>query len=79
MRTVTVKMSDEAFARLEGEARRLNLSKAALLRESLQRNLDNRPRSLADKMADLIGSVDGPADLSTNPDYMRDYGREGAR
>jgi hypothetical protein len=32
--------------------------------------------SVADLMRDVFGSIDGPPDLSTNPKYMEDFGRD---
>jgi hypothetical protein len=31
--------------------------------------------SLYERMKHLIGTIDGPGDLSTNPKYMEGYGR----
>jgi hypothetical protein len=35
-----------------------------------------RPGSFLDGVEDLIGSVEGPGDLSTNPEHMAGYGRD---
>jgi len=34
-----------------------------------------RPGSALELAGDLVGCVEGPGDLSTNPKYMEDYGR----
>ena len=34
-----------------------------------------RPGSFLDKYRDIIGSCEGPSDLSTNPKYMEGYGQ----
>ena len=34
-----------------------------------------RTGSILDRVEDLIGSVEGPRDLSTNPKYMEGFGR----
>ncbi len=34
-----------------------------------------RPGSFLDKYRDIIGSCEGPPDLSTNPKYMEGYGQ----
>jgi len=34
-----------------------------------------RPGSFLDGIEHLVGSVEGPEDLSTNPSRMRDFGR----
>lgn len=33
------------------------------------------PGTFLEGLEDLVGSVSGPADLSTNPEYMKDFGR----
>jgi hypothetical protein len=35
--------------------------------------------SCADLAADLVGCVNGPADLASNPSHMRGYGRRRGR
>lgn len=34
------------------------------------------PESVLDLTEDVCGSVDGPRDLSTNPEHMDDYGQD---
>lgn len=34
------------------------------------------PGSLLDRAKHLVGSVEGPGDLSTNPKYMEDFGKD---
>jgi hypothetical protein len=64
------------LARMEGTS-----AKEAVLR-LVDAALDERqpgeqePRgNFLDGIEDLVGSVDGPRDLSTNPRHMRDFGR----
>ncbi|MBM3277102.1 MAG: hypothetical protein FJY95_03350 [Candidatus Handelsmanbacteria bacterium] len=33
------------------------------------------PGTFMEGLEDLMGSVSGPVDLSTNPKYMKDFGR----
>ena len=76
MPTVTVKMSDVQFAALKREARVRRTSKAGLLREAfLHRHAKTPGESAYDLISDLVGSLDGPVDLATNPKYMRGYGQ----
>lgn len=76
MPTVTVKMSDVQFAALQRAARARRTSKAGLLREAFLHRHEKTPGDSAyDLISDLVGSVKGPADLATNPRYMRDYGQ----
>jgi hypothetical protein len=38
--------------------------------------MENKAKtSLADRMRDLINDVKAPEDLSTNPEYLKDYGK----
>lgn len=82
MKTMTVKLPDELAVRLEKRARRLGVSKSALLRGSLERDLggekgvvEEEP-SAYDLMKDGCGCVDsGVTDLATNPKHMERFGR----
>lgn len=76
MPTVTVKMSQVQFTALEREARARRTSKASLLRDAfLQRQTHAAGGSAFDLVSDLVGSVQGPVNLATNPKFMRGYGR----
>jgi len=37
--------------------------------------IEAEPGSFLDGIEHLVGSVEGPGDLSTNPKYMEDYGK----
>jgi predicted transcriptional regulator len=81
MKTMTVKLPDELAVRLEKRAKRLGVSKSALLRESLEREfrrnlvVEEEP-SAYDLMKDGFGCVkSGVGDLSTNPKHMEGFGR----
>lgn len=80
MVTITCKIPAELNEQLEAEASRKMLPKSALVREALERSL-KRPRREHQQMAfdqikDLCGIIkDGPADMSTNPRYMDDFGK----
>lgn len=76
MPTVTAKVSEEAFRKLEKESRRLKTSKSELIRKGLDQLLaTGKKESLTERMSDLLGSAEGPEDLSSNPKYLRDYGK----
>lgn len=82
MKTITVKLPDELALRLEMRARRLGVSKSALLRESLERDLAGKngaveeEPSAYDLMKDGFGCVSsGIGDLATNPRHMEGFGR----
>lgn len=79
MAIITCKIPDTLNARLEAEASRKLLSKSALVREALERSLGTpKPakQTAFKRMKHLCGIVeDGPRDLSTNPKYMKDFGK----
>ena len=80
MPTVTVKMSPQQFARLERIARQRQAPKAQILREAFESaHESSKPGTVYDAIADLIGSVEGPGDLSTNPKYLQGFGLDGPK
>lgn len=75
MPTMTLKLDEPLFRKLEAEAERRCTTKSAVLRQTLEQVLANRPAgSLLDQMEDLVGSEPGPSDLGTNPKHLRSYG-----
>jgi hypothetical protein len=78
-RTISVKLSRPLAARLFAAVRARRTSQSAILREALEKHLDSAPRETAGTVLelaqDLVGSVTGPADLSTNKKRLRGYGR----
>jgi hypothetical protein len=67
MKTLTVRLPATLLAQIESECRSRRLSKSDIVRERLMHASSARGRrfSSLDKIADLIGSVDGlPRDLS---------------
>jgi hypothetical protein len=79
MKVETLKLPRHLQARLLDRARRTGRSKSAVMREAIAAYLEDRvkPRrpSFADGARDLVGCVEGPSDLSTNPSYLDDLGR----
>ena len=79
MKVNTLKLPRHLQGRLEDCAQRSGQTKSAVLRLALTAYLDGRRgrggSSFADGARDLIGCVDGPRDLSTNPSYLDDLGR----
>lgn len=77
-RTITVKIPRPLAARLSAAVRRRKASQSAIVREALEGHLRSHPLEPAgtflELAQDLIGSVRGPADLSTNRDRLRGYG-----
>ena len=76
MDLVSFKLPAELRRRLAEEARRRRVSQGAVIRESLQTALVDRPAArgeltCADLAGDLVGSFrGGPRDLSTNKRYL---------
>lgn len=76
MELVSFKLPPQLRKRLAEEARRRRVSVAAVIRESLQATLLERPSArgeltCADLAGDLIGSVrGGPRDASTSKRYL---------
>jgi len=75
MNAVTVKLPKELNAKLTILARKRRTSKSALLREAFEVFARNPTRSVTEAAGDLVGSLNGPPDLSTNPKYMEGFGR----
>ena len=72
-------MPKSLAAEVAAVAHRKCLSKSALIRDAIETYLIGdqaaRPRSALDLVADLIGSCEGPPDLSTNNKYMDGFGK----
>ncbi|MGH8583390.1 MAG: hypothetical protein ACREWG_11520 [Gammaproteobacteria bacterium] len=87
MRT-TVELSDELFRRAKAEAALRGRKFKDLVEEGLRRVLESpepeksaagetKPPTLHDLMKDCCGMVNsGVSDLATNPDHMKDFGRD---
>ena len=78
MATVSLKLSDALHERLAAAAARAGRSKSAVIREALERHLDGTDPattgSVYELVSDLIGSFEGPRDLSTNPRHLKGLG-----
>ena len=80
MRTISVKLPDDLFSQLARKAKTRHLTKSQVVRESLEKGLDERPPAGAvscyDLARDLAGTVKGlPKDLADNPKYMGGFGQ----
>ena len=75
MRTVSFKLPLELDRELNELARRRRSSRSALVREALQALTKGGRPTIGELAGDLIGSLEGPGDLSTNPKYMADFGK----
>ena len=81
MNTISLKVPETLAIRLEDTARHRGVSMSALIRDALEAYLQTdetkHPESALSQVADLTGVLSGPADLSVNKDYLRDFGRVG--
>ena len=75
MRTVSFKLSDRLDDALSDLARRRKSTRSALVREALEAFATGKRRSVTAMVDKLEQSLDGPADLSTNPKHMAGYGK----
>jgi len=75
VKTVTVKLSDTAFAEIAGAAHGRNISKSQVIRERLQADRTDQP-SLWSRIEDLVlDDTSLSRDLSSNPKYLSGYGQ----
>ena len=75
LRTVTVKLHDRVLADIETEARARRTTRSAVVRERLERPARSNG-SVWDRMRDLVIRTDAaPADLASNKQRLRGYGR----
>jgi len=83
MAVISLKLTEALDAQLTEQAQRRHLSKSELVRRALTAFLqspeqgvdDSAQPSAADLLADLVGCCEGgPADLSSNPAYLADFG-----
>jgi predicted transcriptional regulator len=84
MKPRSLKLSSALEASLTTYASARGTSASSVVREALEAFLDpaqagasRGAMSFTARAADLAGSVDGPADLSTNPTYLDAFGQPG--
>lgn len=79
MKTLSLKLPDELDARLNRRVEQMSTTKSDLTRKALEEYLDGTSESPRESMlelaADLIGSLEGPRDLSYSKKHMRGYGK----
>ena len=79
MKTISVKIPEELDLKLTAVAARRHESKSALIRAALDQVVESSetatPNSCLDLARDLIGTAEGPSDLSHNKKYLKGYGR----
>ena len=79
MKTISVKIPEELDIKLSAVAARRRESKSALIRAALDQMVESSEtvtsNSCLDLAKDLIGTAEGPSDLSHNKKYLKGYGR----
>ena len=79
MRTLTVKVPEELDLKLAAVAKKMRETKSNLIRTAIEHIVESSedvtPNSCLDLAEDLMGSVEGPTDLSHNKKYFKGYGR----
>ena len=79
MKTISIKLPDDLLARVRDAAMKRGETRSAVMREALQEYFsgkkDHNDLSCLDLAGDLVGSMEGPPDLSMNPAYMNGYGK----
>lgn len=78
MKTLSLKLSDEVDARISAMAKRLQSNKSEIVRNALDaylaRETATQKGSVLELAGDLVGSLEGPTNLSHNEEHMRGYG-----
>ena len=80
MKVLSLKLPEALDRKLAAAVRRRGTRKSELVRQALERYLEDsqdvRRGSFLDLAGDLVGCVkDAPADLSSNPRYLAGFGR----
>jgi predicted DNA-binding protein len=78
-KTISLKVPDALHKKLERFAKKGRLTKSDLIRTAIETYLngeeDKVPVSFLAAAGKLLGCVEGPGDLSTNPKYMEGFGK----
>jgi hypothetical protein len=80
MKVLSVKVPETLDRRVRAAVRHRKIGKSALVRDALERYLDDPGvagrGTFLDLAGDLVGCIkDAPPDLSTNPKYLADLGK----
>ena len=74
METVTLKLDRRHIQKLMDQAEATGRSKAAVVRDLIDRHLGRKKPSLHDRSKDICGSIAGAKDTSTRK--LKGYGRD---
>ncbi len=80
MNTISIKIDPDLERALVLASEREHVSKSELMRRALASYLNQRGATSAPSALDLVGDLagcfsGGPADLSSNPRHLEDFGR----
>lgn len=79
MKTLSLKLPSELDTKLTVAAQQNHTTKSDLVRKALEAYLGNtsgpQQGSFLELAGDLIGCVEGPGDISYNPDYLKNFGK----
>ena len=79
MKTLTVKVPEELDLKLAAVAKKIGESKSNLIRTAIEHIVTSSSaitaNSCLDLAKDLVGSVEGPTDLSHNKKHLAGYGQ----
>lgn len=79
MKTISLKLAEGLDQKLAATAKKQRTTKSNLLRLAIQAFLSDDPKNQAgsclDLARDLVGCVDAPADLSSNPARLKGFGK----
>jgi hypothetical protein len=79
MKTLTVKVPEDLDLKLAAAAAKRGESKSDLIRTALESIVNTNeaiiPNSCLDLAKDIVGSVEGPSDLSRNKKHLKGYGQ----
>lgn len=79
MRTISLKLNETLDEKLIKIAQKQGISKSRVIRNAviayLKVNNDFSSESCFSLAHDLLGSIDGPSDLSFNKKHMEDFGK----
>ena len=81
MTTITCKISEKLDAEMEAAVRKRRMPKSEFVRQAIEQTLARHKAaaelSAYDVMKEGCGiAKKGPADLGTNPAYLKDFGRD---
>ena len=75
MRTVSFKLPEHLDELLRELAKQRKASRSGVVREAIAAYVARGTPSVTMRVDELVSTVAGPPDLSTNPKHLRGYGR----